>query len=560
MEEAKREFRRALAVDPRTPHAHYFLGLIRLIENEWAPLPEIKQEMRAELKYHPRHYLANYILGVFASNEKDYATSDSYLKTAAQEQPTSPEPWLYLGLNAYSRGDMPAAEKLLRKTIDLTGSEESRSHYQIRKAYIALGRILIQSGRKEEAAKWMAKARIVQQLGLVESQQTIAEVFSSSGVGMGAVMPYISPENEQPAMPSQFVDATAQINVSDLAHAKLSDEAKEIALRQEKQLREILGSSYNDLGTAEARQKKYAEALSHFLEAERWNADIPGLTRNIGIAAARVGDHTTVVRALSKHLSATPDDSVARAMLGISYFMTQGYADAAKTITPLGEAALKDPGLAYPLAASLGKIGRVRDATDVLDKLEKQPLSPESLLLVGQEWLEVGDPVRAVVSLHRATEQDPSLPKAHYYAGIAYIRQGKPAEAATEFQAELARSPYDADAKYNLGYAYLLQSQRDKAMPLFEAVVAGHPEHAEAQYQLGKLLLDQQQVKSAIGHLEAAVRLSPEKDFMHYQLQAAYRKDGRVQDAERELTVYKEIKARNREKTIAHPESKPTDD
>jgi tetratricopeptide (TPR) repeat protein len=551
MADAKREFKRALEVDPKTPHAHYFLGLIRLIENEWAPLPEIKQEMTAELKYHPRDYLANYVLGVFSSNAKEYEISDRHLTISAQEQPNSPEPWLYLGLNQYSRGNMRAAEELLRKAIDLTGSDEARSHYQIRKAYIALGRILIQSGRKEEAAKWMAKARNVQQLGLVESQQTIAEVFSSKGVGMGAVMPYISPENEEPAIPiDQFTDPTAKLHVSDWARSKLSDEAKAIALRQEKQLRDILGSGYNDLGTAEARQGQYHQALAHFLEAERWNPEIPGLTRNLGLAAARVGDHPTTVRTLSKYVAANPDDNVARTLLGIAYYETEAYADAAKTIAALGDKALQNPGLAYPFAVSLTRSGRVQEAEKVLDKLEQQASSAENLLLLGQQWADAGNGTRALAALRRAQELDPNLRRAHYHAGLVYIREGRPADAAREFEAELARSPDDTDAKYHLGYAYLLLSEREQASSMFQAVIASNPAHAEAQYQLGKLLLDEEKVKEAVAHLEAAARLSPEKDFVHYQLQAAYRKDGRIADADRELALYREIKARNREKTL----------
>lgn len=555
MAEARREFRRALEVDPKTPHAHYFLGLIRLIENEWAPLPEIEREMHAELRYHPRDYLANYVLGVFTSNRKQYETSDAHLNISAREQPNSPEPWLYLGLNAYSRNDWPKAEELLRKAIGLTGTDESRSHYQIRKAYIALGRILIQSGRKEEAATWMAKAREAQKAGLGESQQKIAEVFYSAGAGMGAVMPYISPESEQPPIPlSGLIDATKQLSVSDLDRAKLSDAEKEVALQQEKRLREILGTSYNDLGTAQARQQRYSDALAHFLEAERWNPEIPGLTRNLGLAAARVGDHATVVRALPKHLAKTPDDYVARALLGISYYHSAQFAEAISALQPLGEAALNDPGIAFPLAESLTRTRRIQEAEKVLDRLEQQSLSPERLLLLGQQWADAGNGPRAVAAYRRAAEQDTALRRAHYQAGLAYIRDAKPAEAAAEFEAELARSPDDPDAKYHLGYAYLQLSQRDKAAAMFQQVVASHPEHAEAQYQMGKLLLDEEQVKAAIGHLETAARLSPEKDYVHYQLQAAYRKAGRVEDAERVLAQYREIKARNREKTLPVPD------
>ncbi len=67
---------------------------------------------------------------------------------------------------------------------------------------------------------------------------------------------------------------------------------------------------------------------------------------------------------------------------------------------------------------------------------------------------------------------------------------------------------------------------------------------------MGKALLDGGQIKDAISYLEAAARLSPDLDYVHYQLQMAYRKDDRREDADRELAVYKQIKADKRESSV----------
>jgi tetratricopeptide (TPR) repeat protein len=40
MPSAIREFQRAVAIDPSTPHAHYFLGLAQLYLKDWKPTPE----------------------------------------------------------------------------------------------------------------------------------------------------------------------------------------------------------------------------------------------------------------------------------------------------------------------------------------------------------------------------------------------------------------------------------------------------------------------------------------------------------------------------------------
>jgi hypothetical protein len=60
-----------------------------------------------------------------------------------------------------------------------------------------------------------------------------------------------------------------------------------------------------------------------------------------------------------------------------------------------------------------------------------------------------------------------------------------------------------------------------------------------------------------VAHLEAAARALPQSDYVHYQLQAAYRKESRTAEADRELQIYKELKAKNRELTVPRPMERP---
>jgi tetratricopeptide (TPR) repeat protein len=101
------------------------------------------------------------------------------------------------------------------------------------------------------------------------------------------------------------------------------------------------------------------------------------------------------------------------------------------------------------------------------------------------------------------------------------------------------------------------QSKVDDAVVLFRQVIAEDPTYANAQYQLGKILLDRGQVPDALTYLEAAVRLEPQTGYLHYQLQAAYRRENRMPDADRELEIYKQIKAASRERTAAAIQTNP---
>jgi len=558
MPSATREFQRAIALDTRTPHAHYFIALARLAVNEWKPTPEIKTEFSKELEFHPRDYLANYLMGFLASSDRQYPEAERFLKSAAEIGPAWPEPWLYLGLDAYAQGDMKRAEDCLRKAVILTGSDESRSNFQIRRAYVDLGRILANSGRIEESEVFLTKARELQKKTMQLTQQNIAATIAEGGGTMAAVVPLQSQKDLEAAIllpPSS--DPFARIDASILAETKLTAEQRAAVEAQENRLRAILGLSFNDLATSEAVTGQFLAALGHYQEAERWDAKIPGLAKNLGLSAFRADNFPEAVRGLSKALEENSADAPVRALLGMAYFGSEKYADAAKTFAPLGVQGMQDSTVGYAWATALARTGELKQASEVLSRYEKGNLSPETLLLVGQLWIEIGDYARSVAALHRALQADASLPKAHYFSGQADILWEHWSEAADEFNAELALVPTDPDAKFNLGFVYLQQSRADDAAELFRQVLVLHPDHAKAQYELGKILLDRGQMKEAIDHLEAAARLSPQTDYVHYQLQAAYRKESRIADADRELALYKELKAKSRGRTVPQPVQRP---
>ncbi len=549
MPAAIHEFERAIALDPRTPHAHYFLGLARLAVNEWKATPEARAEFAKELEYYPHDYLANYLIGFLASGDRDYAVSDRYLKIAAGIDPNAPEPWLYMGLNAYASADMPHAEEYLRKAVVLTGSDEARSNYQIRRAYVDLGRILANSGRTEESETFLTKARDLQNKTMELTQQDVASQMKDSGAtGVAAVVDVHPAGTDIPAAPSSPADADpfARIDATVSARSSLTKTQLAIAESQEDRLRSVLGLSFNDLATSEAVSKNFSQALTHYQEAERWDSKIPGLYRDLGLAAYRTKNYPEAIRGLTAALNEKPTDQPVRAMLGTCFFTTDKYAEAAKTFTALGTAGMRDSAVGYAWAASLARLNEPAKATPILLEFEKTNRSPDVLLLVGQLWIEIGDYARSVEALHSVLAADPQLAKAHYYAGQAYTRWEHWPEASNEFQAELTLTPGDPDAMYGLGFVDLQQSKTDDAAHLFEQVIANYPNHANSQYQIGKILLDRGQIPDAITHLEVATRLNPQADYMHYQLQIAYRKDSRTADADRELDIYKELKAKQR--------------
>jgi Flp pilus assembly protein TadD len=54
---------------------------------------------------------------------------------------------------------------------------------------------------------------------------------------------------------------------------------------------------------------------------------------------------------------------------------------------------------------------------------------------------------------------------------------------------------------------------------------------------LGKLQVRRGDVKSAVANLETAAELNPQSSLIHHELAAAYRKDSRPLDAQRETKL-----------------------
>src|SRR6202043_1553130 len=81
---------------------------------------------------------------------------------------------------------------------------------------------------------------------------------------------------------------------------------------------EILASSYNDLGVMRAKNSKFAEAAEFFKQAYSWNANLPGLDRNWGLAGFKAEQYSEATPPLERYLAAHPDDAFVRQLLGLS--------------------------------------------------------------------------------------------------------------------------------------------------------------------------------------------------------------------------------------------------
>jgi tetratricopeptide (TPR) repeat protein len=403
--EAESEYKKAIARDAKGSRGHYFLGLFYLTRNGWTPTPQARQEFLAEVDVNPTDFFGNYFMGYLTSLEKNYTESDRYLKVAALAKNDWPEPFLYLGLNAYAAGANARAEKMLRKAIQLAGSDETRNNYQIRRAFFALGRILVTSGRKEEGTKYLVRSRDMENTLMDKNRE---QALSAEQAVPGNQRPNISADPPS-VSPAKKLDSAAPLDPSVWLSVPLSASDRALAQESDHQLRSVIANAYNDLATSQARRKQYEVALVHFRDAERWNPKLPGLLRNLGLAAFSAKDYSESARAMQIVVSEDPSDQRAMSLLAFSLFSIKDYTAAAKIFDRVPEAMLSDPRMTYSWALSLAKTNDKQRAATLLEKLVAQPIPPEMLVLAGQVYAEIGDLKNAQICYQRARERDPNI-------------------------------------------------------------------------------------------------------------------------------------------------------
>src|SRR5579863_1633539 len=319
-DKAIEEFKRALAKNPKIAQAHYFMGLAYLHRDEDKGWDEDAQEQREEIKNNPDDYRADYELGNVALKQRRPEEAERELKRASELAPDNPDPLIYLG-ELYAGQDRPVeAEAAMRKAIALT-TDPSRGGYQIHRAHYVLGRILVQSGQREEGAK---ELKISAEL----REQT-------------------HPESERNAAPQDAIPISSKEN------QVRPDPTPEQAAEKQRleayldQLKPGIADSYNNLGVAAAGQKDFLTAETYFHKAAQWDPSLPTLDRNLGMAAFYAAQYSDAITPLWHHLEQHPDDMRARAALGLSYFEVEKYSAALETLQLLKpEEVNADPGLA----------------------------------------------------------------------------------------------------------------------------------------------------------------------------------------------------------------------
>ena len=173
------------------------------------------------------------------------------------------------------------------------------------------------------------------------------------------------------------------------------------------------------------------------------------------------------------------------------------------------------------------------------------PHSAQMHQLLAHEEIREGNTNAAVAQFRQAIAIDSQLPGVHFELAELLNTSQDPVvkkEAEKEYRAAFAINPEDEVALSRLADIAVQRGDVQEAYQEYTQAVAMRPADSDAKLGLAKVLIGMNQPDKAQTLLEQTVQLNPTDATAHYRLATFYREKGRMDDAKRELELYKDLR------------------
>ncbi len=303
-------------------------------------------------------------------------------------------------------------------------------------------------------------------------------------------------------------------------------------------------NTQGNLGVLLFFQGKAAEAIPHLRVAVAEEPSLNKIQGVLGIAELRTQEVEQGRQDLETAFPLITDGKfkiqVGLELVG-SYTETGDLDQAAGVLAQLKKAAPGNPEVLYAEYRTYSDLsGEARLALSLA-----APDSAQMHQLLAHEEIKEGNTNRAIAQYRQAIAIDPRLPGVHYELGELLNTASDPAvkkEAIAEYRIALQQNPQDEKAILSLAEIAAQQGDVQEAYRDYSKAVALQPADADAKLGLAKSLIAMNQDDKALPLLEEAVRLEPTDPTVHYRLSTLYRKLGRMDDARRQVELYKQYK------------------
>lgn len=454
---------RAIDLDPNSRDAQIALGMGYWGANVFQYNEDTLRAFSAAQRLDPNGYAPNLLLGRIESQYQQFDLAAQYLRTAADANPSAPEPWYHLGMNAYEQSRAADASEFLDHYISLAEASKDEKAAQVRLALLTLDEIAEEQGKARDAARQVEESSLKQKL--LQGKDATGSNSGAEPLPMGA--PDTRDQRPVPAKPTAVAGSTETIA----------------------QLRELAASALANIGTVFARRQDFARAVVPFRFAAEEDPTLEPLMRNYGLAACMSGMYEDSARALKSIVAAHPDDSAAQGCLGIAEFETGAYADAVANFTSLGPALASNPMFEATAAAAFARTGDREHAEQMLAGMKSANPDSQEKAREATAYFDLGELDRAIDSAEAAINGNSHAPgEALRVLGVIDLERGNAAKAVAEFQEE-CKADEQGKEKELVAEALLAEALMESGKKAEGEDLSGKVVHANPD--LYKALLDQ---------------------------------------------------------------------
>ncbi|WP_260295616.1 XrtA/PEP-CTERM system TPR-repeat protein PrsT [Sedimenticola hydrogenitrophicus] len=244
-----------------------------------------------------------------------------------------------------------------------------------------------------------------------------------------------------------------------------------------------------------------------------------------------------------RYFAINPDYLPNRKLLAEIKFSQKEFADVEKLLSPLVKANIADDAVLHILAKTKLIKGETAEGLALLNQIvEQNPESAEARLLLGTGLWMSGNQEGAFAQIETAIKLDTDYHQADIYRVLGYLKlkqMAKAHQSAAEFQ---ARAP-DSEIPYNLiGMIYLAEREFNSARQALERSWNIKPGNTDAGHNLASIAVREGKYERARGYLDGVLKAHPENLETLLKLSELDAAEGKteqqVQRLERAIRLY----------------------
>lgn len=288
----------------------------------------------------------------------------------------------------------------------------------------------------------------------------------------------------------------------------------------------------------------YRGAVPHLQAAVKAQPELWKIQGLLGLAEARTGDAESSrhdLEAAFPHLTEEKFKAeVGRALID-NYTATGDLEKAANVASTLLASEPTDASLLY---LSYRLYSDLADRA-MLTLALSAPNSAQMHQVMARELARHGDEAPAIANYREAIKIDPKLPGIHFELGNLLYNSTDDqlkAEAEQEFKAALALNPNDEKSLLMLGMIASKHDDSKTADEDYARALQLQPDDGDAALELAKVLVSMNQLEKAQQLLEHAIQIDPSNSVAHYRLATLYRRQGKTEEADKQIAEYKKYK------------------